>query len=242
MRLAIALLYRNALASSITLPMEILRAASEMAGSARSETARVEVRLAGLDRVPVESAGGIALHPELTLDDLDAPDLLLLPAIWRNPRPTLRECQPLIERLPDLAGAGGRICAVGTSSYLLAEAGLLTGRPATTHWNYLDEFAQRYPAVDLKRRHLITQADNLYCVGSVNSIADLMVHLVEEWYGSAVARAVENQFSPEIRRPFEAAADGTSEVLGPILVSTLTFAVVFLPVVFLFPRWLFTFI
>jgi transcriptional regulator GlxA family with amidase domain len=60
--------------------------------------------------------------------------------------------------------------------------------------------------VQLKTRHLITQSDNIYCVGSVNSIADLMVHIVEEWYGSRIARAVENQFSPEIRQPFSAAA------------------------------------
>ncbi len=206
MRLAVALLYRNALASSITLPMEILRAASEMAGGARSSEAQVSMRLAGLTLDPVESAGGISLQPQLTVDELAPADLLLLPAIWRNPRPTLRACQALISRLPELASAGMRICAVGTSSYLLAEAGLLQGRHATTHWNYFRDFARRYPDVDLKTRHLITQADNLYCVGSVNSIADLMVHLVEDWYGSAVARAVENQFSPEIRRPFEAAA------------------------------------
>lgn len=87
---------------------------------------------------------------------------------------------------------------MGTGSYLLAEAGLLDGKPATTHWNYFEQFSQRYPAVDLKSRHLITQSDNIYCVGSVNSIADLMVHMVEEWFGSRIARAVENQFSPAV--------------------------------------------
>jgi transcriptional regulator GlxA family with amidase domain len=95
---------------------------------------------------------------------------------------------------------------VGTGSYLLAEAGLLDGRPATTHWNYFEQFSNRYPNVELKTRHLITQSDNIYCVGSVNSIADLIVHIVEEWFGSRIARAIENQFSPEIRRSFSAAA------------------------------------
>jgi len=89
---------------------------------------------------------------------------------------------------------------------MLAEAGLLNGRPATTHWNYFEPFSRRYPAVDLKSHHLITQSDNIYCVGSVNSIADLMVHIVEDWFGSPIARAIENQFSPEIRRSFRAAA------------------------------------
>ena len=60
--------------------------------------------------------------------------------------------------------------------------------------------------MELKTRHLITQSENIYCAGSVNSIADLMLHIVEEWYGGAIARTIENQFSPEIRQPFRAAA------------------------------------
>ncbi len=138
--------------------------------------------------------------------ELEPPDLLVLPAIWRNPRRTVDAAAPWLQRLRDMAAAGTRICSVGTASYLLAEAGLLDGRPATTHWNYFDAFARRYPRVQLKSRHLITQSDNIYCAGSVNSIADLMVHIVEEWYGSALARAIENQFSPEIRRSFRDAA------------------------------------
>ena len=104
--------------------------------------------------------------------------------------------------MQEQAASGTRICSVGTGSCLLAEAGLLAGKPATTHWNYFEQFSRRYPTVDLKTRHLITQSDNIYCVGSVNSIADLMVHIVEEWFGSRIARAVENQFSPEIRQAF----------------------------------------
>ena len=109
-------------------------------------------------------------------------------------------------QLRRLATAGTRVCSVGTASCLLAEAGLIDGRPATTHWNYFERFARDYPSVELKTRHLITQSENIYCAGSVNSIADLMLHIVEQWYGSAIARAIENQFSPEIRQSFRAAA------------------------------------
>ena len=119
---------------------------------------------------------------------------------------TVRKAKPWLEQLRAIANADTRVCAVGTGATLLAEAGLLDGRPATTHWNYLETFRRKYPKVKLKSRHLITQSDNIYCVGSVNSIADMVVHVVEEWYGKAIARMVENQFSPEIRRPFRAAA------------------------------------
>ena len=130
----------------------------------------------------------------------------MLPAIWRSPLPTLRRQSTLIEALPQLATTSTRIVSVGSASFLLAEAGILNEQPATTHWNYMAQFAERYPEVQLKRRHLITQSRSVYCVGSVNSIADLMVHVVEEWFGGAVASAIENQFSPEIRRSFRAAA------------------------------------
>ncbi len=206
MHTAAAVLYPDALATSITLPMEILQAASQMASVRHRGRPQVRFLLAAPERRPVRLASGITLEPDLALAELPALDLFLLPAIWRNPLPTVQAATPWRDWLQALAASGTRICSVGTGSFLLAEAGLLAGRPATTHWNYLDSFAHRYPEVALKSRHLITQSDNVYCVGSVNSIADLMVHVVQEWFGSRIARAVENQFSPEIRQPFRAAA------------------------------------
>jgi len=206
MHTAAALLFPDALATSVTLPMEILQAASQLASTRQRGRAQVRTLLAANDRRAMQLASGMRVLPDTTVDNLPELDLLILPAIWRNPLPTVRAAQPLFPLLRDLAESGTRICSVGTSSYLLAEAGLLDGRPATTHWHFFDRFQQRYPRVNLKTRHLITQSDNIYCVGSVNSIADLMVHIVEDWFGSRVARAIENQFSPEIRQPFREAA------------------------------------
>jgi transcriptional regulator GlxA family with amidase domain len=206
MHTAAAIVYPQALATSVTLPMEILQAASQMASVHRRGISQVRFLLAGRQPGALTLDSGIVLRPDMALRDLPPLDMLLLPAIWRNPLQTLAAAQEWLEWLREQAARGTRICSVGTGSYLLAEAGLLDGRAATTHWNYFERFSRRYPAVDLKTRHLITQSDNIYCVGSVNSIADLMVHIVEEWFGSRVARAVENQFSPEIRRSFRAAA------------------------------------
>ena len=206
MQTAAALLFPDVLATSVTLPMEILQAASQLASTRHRAQPQVRTMLAGPDRRALRLASGVRLLPDITVDALPALDLLILPAIWRNPMPTLRASAPLLPLLRDYADSGTRICSVGTSSYLLAEAGLLDGRPATTHWHFFDRFRERYPQVKLKTRHLITQSDNIFCVGSVNSIADLMVHIVEDWFGSRVARAVENQFSPEIRQPFREAA------------------------------------
>ena len=201
-----ALLYPQALATSITLPLEILRAAAQMARVKSRLSPQVELLLAAEQRQPLQVFGGLTLTPDVSLDELAPLDLLILPAIWRNPQGTVQAALPWLDVLRAIAQAGTRVCAVGTGACLLAEAKLLDGRPATTHWNYFEQFSVHYPAVKLKTRHLITQSDNIFCVGSVNSIADLMVHIVEGWYGNTIARAVENQFSPEIRRPFRAAA------------------------------------
>jgi transcriptional regulator GlxA family with amidase domain len=203
---AAALLYPSALATSITLPMEILQAGSQMASASHRGKNQLKFLIAGTDTKQVTLSSGIRLKPDIAFSELDNLDLLILPAIWRNPLPTVNTTGSLLTMLEPIARSGTRICSVGTASCLLAEAGLLTGKPATTHWNFFDQFARRYPDVDLKRRHLITQSDNIYCVGSVNSIADLMIHILEEWFGSRIARAVEKQFSPEIRQSFNAAA------------------------------------
>ncbi len=207
MRTVAAVIYPGALATSITLPMEILQAASQMA-AAEKHSAQAQVRfiLTAPSINAIKLASGISLKPELTLEELPPLDLLLLPAIWRNPQPTVNAAKDWLGSLRGLAASGTRICGVGTASCLLAEAGLLNGKPATTHWNYFRQFARRYPAVELKSRHLITECDGVYCVGSVNSIADVMVHIIEEWFGSRISRAIENQFSPEIRLPFRRAA------------------------------------
>lgn len=203
---AAVVLYPEALATSVTLPTEILHAAAQMARSRRHRqgTARIDI-------LSIDSGDAIALDSGLRLavdgrfDQLESCDLLILPAIWRHPRKVLKRFATQLPALRRLYAAGTSICSVGTGSNLLAESGLLDGRPATTHWKDFDSFALRYPRVDLKRRHLITQSDRLYCVGSVNSIADFMVHRLEAWYGENIARAVEAQFSPEVRQAFETA-------------------------------------
>lgn len=203
---AAVMLYPHALATSFTLPMEILQAASQMASVQVRGQPQVRVLLAAAEKKAITLSSGLTLIPHIGFEDMPPLDLLLLPAVWRNPRSTIKTMRPWLATLQQMATAGTRICSVGTGSCLLAEAGLLAGKPATTHWNYFERFSRRYPDVKLKTGHLITQSDNIYCVGSVNSIADLMVHIAEEWFGSRIARAVENQFSPEIRRSFHAAA------------------------------------
>lgn len=191
------------MASSISLPFEMLNAAASLIRSQKRQDAVFQPCVASIHSREIKTMGGLKLAADYFLDEVQDSDVVILPALWRNPLTALRRHPELTSWLESMAAKDTVICAVGTSTYFLASAGLLDNKPATTHWYYADDFKKRYPKVELKQQYLITQADNLYCAGSVNSVADLIIHLIGQFYGQPIAQQVETQFSPEIRRPFE---------------------------------------
>ena len=194
-----ALIHSNALASSVTLPMELSMAAGQAAGQVFD--ADNHVSLVSPDVGKITTSGGLTVETK-AIDSVGTLDLLVISAIWRDPRRVLTKHPSLVPFIRRTAESGAAIAAVGTGSFLLAETGLLRRKAATTHWFWFDEFAKRYPEIDLRRDQLIVQSNNLYCAGSVNSISDLLVYLMGGFYNPEVARRIENQFSPEIRQRF----------------------------------------
>lgn len=186
--------------TSISLPAEMLSAAKNIGSSLSAHYPDLTLMTASHDSAPLTISGGLRLLPDCCYLDIETCDLIILPALWRNPRPLLQRHPDLLTWLQARYRDGALICAAGTGVYLMAGAGLLDGKPATTHWYYLDHFETLFPRVLLKRHHLITQSGQLYCAGSVNSAADLMVHLINHFFDNTVAARVERQFSPEIRR------------------------------------------
>ncbi len=190
------------LASSIGLPKEMLSAANDFARVTRSPK-RANIQIAGKTR-QIECAGGITLRADLLIKELSSIDLVIIPALWRNPLTAINKQEKIIQQLPDWYAEGAQICAVGSASFLLAEAGLLDQRAATTHWVQAELFSRRYPLVKYQKDFLITQSDRIYCAASVNALADLTIHFVEQIYGKTCAQHVETNFSPEARTPFSA--------------------------------------
>src|SRR5690606_19737771 len=74
--------------------------------------------------------------------------------------------------------------------FLLAGAGLLDGRKATTHWALATEFRQRFPRVDLRIDELLTEDGNLFCSGGAQAGLDLCLHLIARHGGDWLAQRV----------------------------------------------------
>ncbi|MCL6271828.1 helix-turn-helix domain-containing protein [Sansalvadorimonas sp. 2012CJ34-2] len=190
------------IATSLTLPLEMLNAARQMQRAARDSRPVSVLSIIGDSRKPIKTTGGLTLLPDRSYRNQPQADIIFVPSFWRNPATLPRRWPEVCDWLARQARQGAHICATGTGVFMLAEAGLLDGRPATTHWFYFDKLQECYPELLVKRHHLITQAGNIYCAGSVNSIADLTIHLIEDRLGRSFARRVEQQFSPEIRRRY----------------------------------------
>lgn len=199
------ILCERMLTTSSTLPMEMLLAAeSAMHTMLPADQRRsLNIKTLALTAEAVVTRTGLRWQPDLSLDDQPTADLVYIPGLWRNPRPVVKQHAPMLGWLREQYQNGAIISAVGTGCCFLAEAGLLEGKAATTHWHYFDQFQKDYPQVQLKRQYFITQAGNLYCAASVNSLADLTVHFIQRLFGKNIASHVERHFSHEIRKAYE---------------------------------------
>ncbi|HIC66649.1 MAG: AraC family transcriptional regulator [Paracoccus sp.] len=100
--------------------------------------------------------------------------------------------KPVLNWLRKQARSGAGIGAVCTGAWVLAEAGLLDGRKATIHWENHDGLAEAFPEVDLYRSVFVHDGNRLTAAGGTSSI-DLMLHLIAEWHGDALAAEVADQ-------------------------------------------------
>jgi transcriptional regulator GlxA family with amidase domain len=94
-----------------------------------------------------------------------------------------------------------RPTSVCSGAYLLAEAGLLDGRRATTHWSRTDDFARRYPKVKVDADRIYIRDGHVWTSGGITAGIDLALALVEEDLGSEIARRTAQQLVVHQRRP-----------------------------------------
>ena len=218
------LMLDSMLASSLAMPAEMLSAAAlawrvrhkrshaqsctdacmqgKTIGLALDWVATDDTTPSSLGETP-SSLGATPLNPTSVLSAIEHTDLIIVPALWRNPLHRHPAKQALLDWLNDQHEQGACIMAMGTGVWLPAQAGLLSHQAATTHWHALREFETDFPAVRVHAKHYLTQAGRVFCAASINSGADLMIHLIGQFFDAATAAFVEQQFSPEARMAFE---------------------------------------
>ena len=191
------------LASSITIPLEMIKAASVIERIRGKNAQSRSLVIAAQSADPISMTGGFKVLPDSSIDEIESTDLVFVPALWGNPNAVVKSHPRITRWLSKQYAQGATICCVGTASYFLAEAGLLDGLNGTTHWYYFVDFHKRYPRVKLQKKRFITHEKRLYCTGSVNAVRDVTLHFVEQLFSADVADEVAHQFTHELKRSYE---------------------------------------
>ncbi|MEP1742106.1 MAG: helix-turn-helix domain-containing protein [Kangiellaceae bacterium] len=198
--------YQKALLTGISLPMEMISSARSIARIKRNRSTRWNCFVVSgfLEQLEaIQFANGIKVLPSHSLSTAPPAHTVFIPPIWGNPEVVIEKHPALIEWIVDQYHAGTKLVATGTGVCLLAHAGLLDNKIATTHWYYFDQFEKKYPKVNLQKKHFITQDGDITCTGSINALVDLVVYLIETEFGKEVSQIIEQHYSHEINRTYD---------------------------------------
>ncbi|MFF1926012.1 GlxA family transcriptional regulator [Streptomyces sp. NPDC058221] len=174
------------------LPME-LGIVHRLFGQARSGTGEPLYDVVTCTPVPGEvvTDTDFSINVAHGPDVLDSADTVVVPAAQEDYGPQTRGgLDPLVRRALDRIPPHCRVASICTGSFVLAAAGLLGGRRATTHWKSCDDFRELYPEVDLDPDVLYTDDDGVLTSAGVASGIDLCLHMIRSDHGASVANEV----------------------------------------------------
>ncbi|MEL7462712.1 MAG: DJ-1/PfpI family protein [Pseudomonadota bacterium] len=155
-----------------------------------------EQKIVALDAAPVASSAGPRTAVDATLDEGDAYDILLVPG-GRGTRRDV-ENQPLLDWLARSAPKAEIVASVCTGSALLARAGLLDGKAATTNKLAFDWVASQGPKTDWRRRARWVEDGNVFTASGVSAGTDMSLAVIERLLGPE--KAAEAAFWAEYER------------------------------------------
>ncbi|WP_405738127.1 DJ-1/PfpI family protein [Streptomyces sp. NBC_00028] len=145
-----------------------------------------EVTVCTPDPGPVATMGGLELQVSRGLEAVRAADTVLLAGTGERYAPDPRT----VAAVREAADAGKRVTSICSGAFVLAEAGLLDGRSATTYWQLADELRDRYPALDLKGDVLYVEDGQILTSSGYAAGIDMCLHMIRTDYGAATANEV----------------------------------------------------
>jgi putative intracellular protease/amidase/YHS domain-containing protein len=134
---------------------------------------------------PIKASGGMTIVPNYTIANAPPPKVIVIPAqSTRDPA--------VLDWIRQASRSADLTMSVCTGAFLLARTGLLDGKSATTHHGHFNDFAMKFPNVELKRGARFVEEGNLASAGGLSSGIDLALRVVERYFGRAIARNTAN--------------------------------------------------
>jgi transcriptional regulator GlxA family with amidase domain len=182
---------------------------------------RYEVSVCSPGGLPVRSTGGYQVLPDHGPEIIGTADTIIVPGIHEGPSLTDGTLDPAIgQALRQAYDRGARVMSICTGSFVLAAAGLLDGREATTHWAHAAQFRALHPGVRLNADVLFVDDGRVLTSAGVAAGIDLCLHVIRTDHGSEVANQAARRCvvppwrdggqAQYIERPLPAPADAST--------------------------------
>lgn len=138
---------------------------------------------------PLRAGNGLRLHPDYAFEQAPAFDIVVVPG--GNPEPIARVLaqDEVMRWLAHASSQSELVTSVCTGAFLLAQAGLLNGKRATTHWAALDQFERQFPQIQVQRTGKFVDEGSIITAAGVTSGFNMALHVVERLVGPQMAQA-----------------------------------------------------
>jgi transcriptional regulator GlxA family with amidase domain len=136
------------------------------------------------DKAEVVTSGGLKIVPNYTFANVPAVKVVVIPAQQGS--------DAMIDWLRKVTPSTDVTMSVCTGAFKLAKAGLLSGKAATTHHDYIDKLQKEYPDIEVKRGVRFVEGERISTAGGLTSGTDLALRVVERYFGREIAQTTAN--------------------------------------------------
>jgi transcriptional regulator GlxA family with amidase domain len=192
--------YPDVQSLDVTGPLEVFAVAQRLLEAVGSRRRGYELRIVSPDGRPLRASSGLQLVPDGPLpEDPGAIDTLIVAGGLGHAQALADHA--LIEWIARASAGARRSASVCTGAFLLAAAGLLDGRRATTHWAFARELQRSYPEVQVDAEPIYVRDGTIWTSAGVTAGMDLALALVEDDVDRELALAIARQLVMFLRRP-----------------------------------------
>ena len=170
--------------SSITGSYEILTRANSY-WEKMGNKPKMEISIAGFVPELKLDSGFFSIHP-ISLQEIKVTDLLIIPSVNYDEN-LIEDNAELIKWIKEQYNTGAEIATICSGAFILAATGLIDGKTCSTHWNVAANFRRLFPGIHLEIDKLITVERGIYTNGGAYSFLNLILFLVEKYFGRETA-------------------------------------------------------
>ncbi|MEX0646822.1 MAG: helix-turn-helix domain-containing protein [Balneolaceae bacterium] len=197
------LIFEDIVLTSVSGTLDILTGTNECFKDMKQPLPfEVELVSEKLKNIQVQLPAQFMCHK--TLDEISGTDLIIVPSFMGNPDLALEKNRELVSWIRHMHQKGAEVASLCRGSYFLAEAGLLQGKPCTSHWRAIDDMQKRYPDIKMLPDVIITDQDGIYTSGGAFSSIHIILYLIEKFCGRETAIQVSKIFSIDMDRVSQA--------------------------------------